>query len=92
MDVPLSFPQPSFKHDPLPDPASHLRLLEILDDRYDKKSTLITSQLPVEQWHDYLGDPTLADAILRSDVEGAMAAIHEILDIVEAEVRDIISR
>lgn len=39
-------------------------LLEILDDRYDKKSTLITSQLPVEQWHTYLGDPTLADAIL----------------------------
>jgi DNA replication protein DnaC len=39
-------------------------LLEVLDDRYDKKSTLITSQLPVEQWHAYLGDPTLADAIL----------------------------
>lgn len=39
-------------------------LLEILDDRYDKKSTLITSQLPIEQWHAYLGDPTLADAIL----------------------------
>lgn len=39
-------------------------LLEILDDRYDKKSTLITSQLPVEQWHAYLGDPTLAAAIL----------------------------
>jgi DNA replication protein DnaC len=39
-------------------------LLEILDDRYDKKSTLITSQLPVDQWHDYLGEPTLADAIL----------------------------
>jgi len=33
-------------------------LLEILDDRYDKQSTLITSQLPVEQWHAYLGDPT----------------------------------
>jgi DNA replication protein DnaC len=39
-------------------------LLEILDDRYDRRSTLITSQLPVEQWHAYLGDPTLADAIL----------------------------
>jgi DNA replication protein DnaC len=39
-------------------------LLEILDDRYDKKSTLITSQLPVDQWHAYLGDRTLADAIL----------------------------
>lgn len=39
-------------------------LLEILDDRYAKKSTVITSQLPVEQWHAWLGDPTLADAIL----------------------------
>jgi DNA replication protein DnaC len=39
-------------------------LLEILDDRYDRLSTLITSQLPVEHWHQYIGDPTLADAIL----------------------------
>jgi DNA replication protein DnaC len=39
-------------------------LLEILDDRYDKKSTLITSQLPIDQWHAYLGDRTVADAIL----------------------------
>ena len=39
-------------------------LLEILDDRYDRKSTILTSQLPVEQWHAYLADPTLADAIL----------------------------
>ncbi len=33
-------------------------------DRYEKKSTLITSQLPVDKWHRYLEDPTLADAIL----------------------------
>jgi DNA replication protein DnaC len=39
-------------------------LLEILDDRHDLKSTLVTSQLPVDTWHEYLGDPTLADAIL----------------------------
>lgn len=39
-------------------------LLEIVDDRYDKKSTLLTSQLPVDQWHAYLDEPTLADAIL----------------------------
>jgi IstB-like ATP binding protein len=39
-------------------------LLEILDDRYDRRSTLITSQLPVDQWHIYLGDRTVADAIL----------------------------
>lgn len=39
-------------------------LLEILDDRYDRNSTIITSQLPVDQWHAYLNEPTLADAIL----------------------------
>lgn len=39
-------------------------LLELLDDRVGTRSTLITSQLPVQQWHAYLGDPTLADAIL----------------------------
>jgi DNA replication protein DnaC len=39
-------------------------LLEILEDRYDKKSTLITSQLPIDQWHAYIDEPTLADAIL----------------------------
>lgn len=38
-------------------------LLEILEDRYGSRSTIMTSQLPPERWHDYLGDPTLADAI-----------------------------
>lgn len=38
-------------------------LLEILEDRYGNRSTIITSQLPPETWHDHLGDPTLADAI-----------------------------
>ena len=43
----------------------HLRdLLEIIDERYNKSSTLITSQLPVANWHDTLSDPTMADAIL----------------------------
>jgi DNA replication protein DnaC len=46
-------------------------LLEILDDRYDRKSTIITSQLPVEEWHTWLGDPTLADAILDRLVHNA---------------------
>ncbi len=46
-------------------------LLEILDDRYDKKSTVITSQLPIEQWHEYLSEPTLADAILDRLVHNA---------------------
>lgn len=39
-------------------------LLKFLDDRYGLRSTLITSQLPVDQWHAYLGDRTVADAIL----------------------------
>ena len=46
-------------------------LLEILDDRYDRRSTLITSQLPIDQWHAYLGDRTLADAILDRLVHNA---------------------
>ncbi|MDA8191827.1 MAG: IS21-like element helper ATPase IstB [Gammaproteobacteria bacterium] len=39
-------------------------LLEILDDRIGARATLITSQLPIEHWYEYIGDPTLADAIL----------------------------
>ena len=46
-------------------------LLEILDDRYDRRSTIVTSQLPVDQWHTYLNDPTLADAILDRLVHNA---------------------
>ena len=39
-------------------------LLEILEERYGRRSTMITSQLPVDRWHDIIGDPTYADAIL----------------------------
>lgn len=38
-------------------------LLEVMEDRYGMRSTVITSQLPPTHWHDYLADPTLADAI-----------------------------
>ena len=48
-------------------------LLEILDERYQTRSTLVTSQLPVAHWHDALGDPTLADAILDRLVHQAHA-------------------
>lgn len=41
-----------------------LTLLQLLEDRYGKKSIIITSQLPVSKWHEYINDPTLADAIL----------------------------
>ena len=49
-------------------------LLEVLDDRVASRSTLITSQLPTEHWHDYLNDPTLADAIL----DRVLHAAHKI--------------
>jgi DNA replication protein DnaC len=41
-----------------------LALLQLLEDRYGKKSIVITSQLPVAKWYEYINDPTLADAIL----------------------------
>lgn len=44
--------------------AERSDLLEIIDDRINAKATIVTSQLPVDQWHTYLNDPTLADAIL----------------------------
>lgn len=46
-------------------------LLEILDDRYGARATLVTSQFPVEKWHELIGDPTLADAILDRLVHNA---------------------
>lgn len=46
-------------------------LLDILDDRYALRSTIVTSQLPVKQWHESIGDPTLADAILDRLVHNA---------------------
>lgn len=45
--------------------------LEILEDRHNLKSTLVTSQLPIEHWHEQIGDPTLADAILDRLVHNA---------------------
>lgn len=41
-----------------------LALLQMLEDRYAKRPLIITSQLPVAKWHEYLGEPTLADAIM----------------------------
>ena len=37
--------------------------LEIIEDRYSVGCTIITSQLPIKEWHAYIGDPTIADAI-----------------------------
>lgn len=47
-----------------PDGERRQDLLEILDDRYKKRSTIVTSQLPVAHWHEHLQDKTFADAIL----------------------------
>jgi DNA replication protein DnaC len=46
-------------------------LLEILEDRHDMRSTIVTSQLPINKWHQIIGDPTLADAILDRLVHNA---------------------
>jgi len=46
-------------------------LLEIMEDRHDNRSTIVTSQLPLEKWHSSIGDPTLADAILDRLVHNA---------------------
>lgn len=46
-------------------------MLEIFDDRYSMRSTIIASQLPVENWHDHVADPTIADALLDRLVHNA---------------------
>lgn len=55
---------------PLTDSARR-DLLEILDNRHGKRSTIVASQIPVEDWHAAIGDPTLADAILDRLVHNA---------------------
>jgi DNA replication protein DnaC len=46
-------------------------LLEVIEDRHGHASTIMTSQLPVEHWHESIGDPTLADAILDRFIHNA---------------------
>jgi DNA replication protein DnaC len=43
---------------------NHRDLLELLEDRHERRSTLVASQVPVDHWHEVIGNPTLADAIL----------------------------
>jgi len=52
-------------------PDQRRDLLEVVEERYGRGATLITSQIPVERWHDLIGDPTLADAILDRIVHNA---------------------
>ena len=51
--------------------GQRIDLLEILEDRNGRGSTIVTSQVPAEQWHEVIGDPTLADAILDRLVHNA---------------------
>lgn len=52
---------------------SHNRaaLIEIIEDRHGKRSTIIAAQLPVAQWHDVIGEKTIADAVLDRIVHNA---------------------
>jgi DNA replication protein DnaC len=55
---------------PLKD-AERRDLLEICDDRYQRRSMILTSQMPVAHWHEQIGDPTIADSILDRLVHNA---------------------
>ena len=44
--------------------AKTLDLLEIIEDRHERRSTIVTSQLPVDRWYEIIGNPTIADAVL----------------------------
>lgn len=46
-------------------------LMEIVDDRHDRASTIVTSQVPVDHWHEHIDNPTIADAVLDRLVHGA---------------------
>lgn len=56
------------------EPAVRADLLEILDDRAGSRATIVTSQLPVEHWHSWIGDATMADAML----DRLLANVHRI--------------
>jgi DNA replication protein DnaC len=53
------------------DVQSRMMLMELVEDRHGKRSTLFTSQLPVQLWYEIIGDQTLADAILDRIVHDA---------------------
>jgi len=53
------------------DNQNRMALLEIIEDRYERKSTIISSQLPVNKWYDIIGEGTVADAILDRLINGS---------------------
>jgi len=54
-----------------PTEAQRHDLLEVMEDRYGRTATVVTSQMPMAKWHDWIGDPTVADAILDRLVHNA---------------------
>lgn len=46
------------------DATVRMNLLDVIEDRYRKKSTIITSQIPVKEWYDVIGEKTIADVVL----------------------------
>ena len=54
------------------DSGSRMSLMDIIEDRYGKKTTILTSQVPVKNWYDLIGDKTVADAILDRLVHNAL--------------------
>lgn len=54
------------------DATARMNLLDVIEDRYGKKSTVITSQIPVNEWHETIGDKTVADAVLDRIVHRAL--------------------
>ncbi len=53
------------------DDSARRAFLEICDERYQRRSTMLTNQLPVSAWHAQIGDPTVADSILDRLVHNA---------------------
>ncbi len=53
------------------DPMNRAALMEIAEDRYEKSSVMITSQIPINKWHDIIGEQTVADAILDRILHGS---------------------
>ena len=55
--------QDDFGLQPL-DKGSRMHLMDIIEDRHQRRSTMITSQIPVKDWYDVIGEKTIADAVL----------------------------
>ena len=73
MSLPLSYKQwflDDFGISPMDD-IQRMALLQIMEDRYDRKSIISTGQLPFKAWYEYIGEPTLADAIMDRLTAGA---------------------